>query len=177
MSFLREDLNDNNIVKCGRCENCNPKDALDKHSSHENGIKASNFLRHHAMPIEPRKQFPKDAFPNYRFTTRLPKELRAKEGRVLSKWGDAGWGKLVAEGKRNNHFSDELVNAIAEMIIQWNPVSHPTWVTCVSSLNHTTLVPDFAKKFGISEFTPKATPASLSKPKMHKSFYQYFAFF
>lgn len=146
MSFLREALTDSNIVECGRCKNCNPQGALDEDSSHENGIRASEFLKHHAMPIEPRKQFPKDAFPNYRFTTRLPEELRAEVGRVLSKWEDAGWGKLVAEGKRNNHFSDELVNAMAEMIRQWNPVSQPTWVTCVPSLNHRTLVPDFAQR-------------------------------
>ncbi len=146
MSFLREALNDNNIVECGKCENCNPEGALDKFSSQENGIKAAEFLKHHAMPIESRKQFPKDAFPHYGLTARLPENLRAEEGRVLSKWEDAGWGKLVAEGKRNNHFADELVNAIADMIIQWNPISHPTWVTCVPSLKHTTLVPDFAKR-------------------------------
>ncbi len=146
MSFLREALNDTNIIECGRCKNCNPKGALDGHSSHKNAIKASDFLKHHAIPIEPRKQFPKDAFPSYKFTTRLPKDLRAEEGRVLSKWEDAGWGKLVAEGKRNNHFSDELVDAIAEMIIQWNPVSHPTWITCVPSLKHTSLVPNFAQR-------------------------------
>ena len=146
MSFLREALNDNNIIECGRCENCNPDGALDKNSSHENAIKASDFLKHHAMPIEARKQFSKDAFPIYQFTTMIPENLRLEEGRVLSKWEDAGWGKLVAEGKRNNHFSDELVNAMAEMIIQWNPVSHPTWITCVPSLKHTTLVPDFAQR-------------------------------
>jgi len=146
MSFLREALNDNNIIECGRCENCNPDGALDKNSSHKNAIKASDFLKHHAMPIEARKQFSKDAFPIYQFKTMIPESLRLEEGRVLSKWEDAGWGKLVAEGKRNNHFSDELVNAMAEMIIQWNPVSHPTWITCVPSLKHTTLVPDFAQR-------------------------------
>jgi len=146
MSFLREALNDNNIIECGRCENCDPQNVLDKHSSHENVIKASEFLKHHAMPIAARKQFSKDAFPVYQFKTKIPEDLRAEEGRVLSKWEDAGWGKLVAEGKRNNHFSDELVNAMAEMIIQWNPITHPTWITYVPSLKHTTLVPDFAQR-------------------------------
>lgn len=146
MSFLRETLNDNNIIECGRCENCSPAGALDEHSSRENGIKASEFLKHHAMPIEARKQFSKDAFPIYQFKTNIPEGLRAEEGRVLSKWEDAGWGKLVAEGKRKNHFSDELVDAMANMIIEWNPVSHPTWITCVPSLKHTTLVLDFAQR-------------------------------
>lgn len=146
MAFLRHALNDSNIVDCGRCENCDPSNAVSGSYTHENGLMAAEFLKHHAMPIEVKKQFPKDAFPQYGFTSKLPIELRAEEGRVLSKWQDAGWGKVVANNKHNNHFNDELVDAVVDMIRQWNPVSMPTWVTCVPSLKHTELVPDFAKR-------------------------------
>lgn len=177
MSFLREALNDNNIVQCGKCENCNPQGTLDQSSSQENGIKAAEFLKHHAMPIEARKQFPKDAFPDYGFTTKLPETLRAEEGRTLSKWEDAGWGRLVAEGKRNNHFSDKLVDAMEEMIIKWNPLSHPTWITCVPSLKHTTLVPDFARRLAIRlkiPFYEVITKISHNNPQktMQNSYHQ-----
>ncbi|MDM5270781.1 RecQ family ATP-dependent DNA helicase [Sulfurovum sp. zt1-1] len=146
MAFLRQALNDSNIEDCGRCANCDPSNALSGTYAHVNGLKASEFLKHHAMPIEVRKQFPKDAFPQYGFSSRLPNELRAEEGRVLSKWQDAGWGTVVADNKHNNYFSDELVDAVADMIQAWNPVPMPTWVTCVPSLNHTELVPDFAQR-------------------------------
>ena len=80
----------------------------------------------------------------------LPRQLgslSAQEGRVLSRWGDAGWGHLVKEGKEKNYFSDELVNAVADMITQrWKPSPTPQWICCVPSLNHKTLVPDFAAK-------------------------------
>jgi ATP-dependent DNA helicase RecQ len=177
MSFLREALNDNKIVTCGRCKNCDPQNTLDESFSQKNGIKASKFLKHHEMPIEARKQFSKDAFLIYQFKTKIPEDLRAEEGRVLSKWEDAGWGKLVAEGKRNNHFSDELVDAMAEMIARWNPKQHPTWITCVPSLRHTTLVPDFtqrlAKKLNIPyyEVVTKVTKNSPQK-MMQNSYYQ-----
>lgn len=146
MAFLREELNDSNISDCGKCANCNPNRAINNTFTRENGIRATQFLKHHAMVIEPRKKFAKDALPIYGFKTKLGEDLRASDGRVLSRWEDAGWGKLVAEGKRNNHFSDDLVEAIANMIIEWNPALHPTWVTCVPSLKHTTLVPDFAQR-------------------------------
>ena len=73
--------------------------------------------------------------------------MSIEEGRILSRWGDAGWGKLVLEDKHNNHFRDELVEALAEMITErWQPDPEPEWVTCVPSINHPTLVPDFAER-------------------------------
>ena len=66
---------------------------------------------------------------------------------MLSRWGDAGWGRLVADNKRADHFDDELVVAMAEMIQQrWQPNPEPQWVCCVPSRNHVQLVPDFARR-------------------------------
>jgi ATP-dependent DNA helicase RecQ len=146
MSYLREELNDSNISDCGKCANCTSKSKLDAAFSHENGVRAAAFLRHTYIPIVPKKQFAKDAFSTYGFSSKLPEALRAQEGRVLSKWGDAGWGKLVADNKHNNYFDDKLVDAMANMIQEWNLTPSPKWITSVPSLNHTTLVPDFAKR-------------------------------
>jgi len=78
-------------------------------------------------------------------------EFQASEGRALSLWRDAGWGQLVASGKyHTNRFSDELVAACVEMIAGWNPTPTPEWVTCIPSLNHPDLVPDFAKRLAIA---------------------------
>ena len=54
---------------------------------------------------------------------------------------------LVRQGKyHNRHFADDLVAACAKMIQVWNPQPAPTWVTCVPSLRHPDLVPNFAKR-------------------------------
>lgn len=56
-------------------------------------------------------------------------------------------GKAVAQEKKTGRFSDELVEACAEMVRQrWNPHPEPTWVCCVPSLRHLDLVPDFARR-------------------------------
>ena len=146
MSYLRKVLNDSNIEDCGKCANCNPSDIISHSFSNDLGIKASKFLKHHAIPIKTKKQFAKDAFPQYGFATKIPIELQHKEGIVLSKWMDAGWGKVVADNKHNNHFNDELVDAVVDMIKEWNPTPKPTWVTAIPSLKHTDLVPTFAKR-------------------------------
>ncbi len=61
--------------------------------------------------------------------------------------GDSGWGELVKNGKyQAGYFDDALVDAIANMILRWQPKPFPSWVTCVPSLNRPNLVPNFAQR-------------------------------
>ena len=72
-------------------------------------------------------------------------DMRAETGRALCMWRDAGWGTLVHRGKyQDAHFSDDLVQACAQLVRQWNPQPAPAWVTCVPSLRHPSLVNNFA---------------------------------
>jgi len=74
-------------------------------------------------------------------------ELLAEEGRALCKWGDAGFGDLVRDGKRDGHFAERLVEAAADFFYRrWRPVALPEWVTCVPSHRHKSLVPEFARR-------------------------------
>ncbi len=108
---------------------------------------AVGFLRRTSLPIEPRLQWPTGGMPQYRLTGRIPANLQAKPGKALCVWGDAGWGGLVRKGKyQDRHFSDDLVKACVKMISEWNPQPAPTWVTCVPSLRHPDLVPNFAQR-------------------------------
>ena len=46
----------------------------------------------------------------------MKEELRLEEGRALCMWNDAGWGAMVATGRRDGHFDDRLITATVEMI-------------------------------------------------------------
>jgi len=107
-----------------------------------------DYLKHSELMLFPKKQFPKDAFPIYGFNERLVSQsLESETGRILSRWEDAGWGKVVADEKHAGAFGDDLVNAACDMILKrWNPNPFPEWVTCVPSLNHHELVPQFTRK-------------------------------
>ena len=108
---------------------------------------AITFLRRANLPIEPREMWPSGGMPIDGVKGRIPVEHRAETGKVLCAWGDAGWGDLVRKGKyRDGHFSDELVDACVQLVRDWNPQPAPTWVTCVPSLRHPDLVPDFARR-------------------------------
>ncbi|UYZ91737.1 hypothetical protein [Moraxella bovis] len=117
--------------------------------------KASYFLHRSNVIIEPRKKWATGGSTQFSQKGNINPDFQAEEGRALSIWGDAGCGKLVRQGKyQDNHFADELVNACCEMIERWQPNPKPTWVTCVPSLRHPALVPDFAERLAIKLGVP-----------------------
>ena len=147
MMFLAKELDDPHASPCGRCAVCIGEPLFPETYSQSTANRAVQFLRRSEQIIEPRKQIPYRSMPIYKFTGNLPRDLQAEQGRALAIWGDAGWGELVKSGKyQNNHFDDALVDATLNMIQRWKPKPFPTWVTCVPSLNHPTLVPDFARR-------------------------------
>lgn len=108
---------------------------------------AEEFLCRTSLPIEPRKKWPVGGMPQYGIYTASTIPYQAQPGKALCVWGDAGWGGLVRQGKyHDGHFSDDLVAACVKMIQEWNPQPSPTWVTCVPSLRHPELVPNFAQR-------------------------------
>ncbi len=108
---------------------------------------AVEFLRRTSLPIEPRKKWPDGGMPHYGVKGFIAPIHQAESGRALCIWGDAGWGGLVRQGKyHDGHFSDDLVAACVKMIQEWSPQPDPAWVTCVPSLRHPDLVPDFAQR-------------------------------
>ena len=147
MTFLARELDDPNPTDCGKCTVCLGSPLLPETCSQERINQAIQYLRRSDQVIEPRKKWPSQALPIYDFSGNIQDNLRAAEGKALSLWGDAGWGELVKQGKyRDNHFDDALVQGAFEMIQRWQPRPFPTWVTCVPSLNHPELVPNFAQR-------------------------------
>lgn len=105
------------------------------------------FLKRTGLPMEPKKQWPAGGLPQMDVKGRIPAEFQAEAGQVFCVWGDAGWGDEVRNGKyRDGRFSDPLLSATVAMLKKWNPLPPPTWVTCVPSLRHLDLVPDFARR-------------------------------
>ena len=100
----------------------------------ETVLNAVEFLRRNKIPIAPRVQG-------------VPVQRRAEQGRALCYWVDAGWGNLVRAGKYGDiRFADELVVASANLVREWQPQPALSWITCIPSLRHPDLVPDFARR-------------------------------
>lgn len=108
---------------------------------------AIDFLRRSNLPINPRKRWPQGGMPQYRVNGPIGETFQTQPGRALCVWGDAGWGSLVRLGKyHDGRFADTLVEACVKMLVEWRPWPRPTWVSCIPSLRHPNLVPDFAQR-------------------------------
>ncbi len=146
MAYLQHALNDPRAGRCGRCDNCKRRHSISPKVGRRQVLQALYFLRNMELPIKPRIRIPSGVCPQFSYNGYLLVRLRASEGRVLSRWGDAGWGRYVRQGKSAGHFSDELVAAAAKMVSRWQPTPAPQWVTCIPSSTKPRLVSSFANR-------------------------------
>ncbi|MCH8539456.1 MAG: RecQ family ATP-dependent DNA helicase [Opitutales bacterium] len=108
---------------------------------------ANQFLRRTGFPMEPRVQWPGGGLPQMGVRGRIFADRRAAKGRFLCHWGSPGWGEDIRRGKyQDRRFSDSLVTEMARLYTEWAPDPAPNWVTCIPSLRHPDLVPDFARR-------------------------------
>jgi ATP-dependent DNA helicase RecQ len=145
MQFLAEELSDPEAAPCGKCANCTG-DRVGAAYAADLAEEAARFLECLSLSFDLKKQWPQGSmFEGKR--GRIAMELRGREGRALCKWGDAGFGVLVRDGKRDGRFPDRLVDGAADLIQRrWNPQPRPEWMACVPSNRHANLVPDFARR-------------------------------
>ncbi|MBG7605925.1 MAG: RecQ family ATP-dependent DNA helicase [Actinobacteria bacterium] len=137
MKFLTDLLDDPTGDPCGVCDNCtgNP---VPNELPLELVQEADAFLRRRPLRMQPKK-------------LGIPAGERIETGRVLCRWGDAGWSPLVESGKHTDgRFDDELVAAVVDMIGEWRPDPAPEWVTAVPSTRSGGLVEDFAARLAVA---------------------------
>lgn len=146
MQFLAESLDDLSSGPCGKCAQCLRRPIVETGFDPAVAAEAGHFLRRTDYPFKCKVQVPAGAFTEYGFHGNFPEDLRAQPGRALARWGDAGWGRAVADDKHQGQFRDDLVEAVAELVARWDPQPAPQWVTCVPSRRHPDLVPDFARR-------------------------------
>ncbi len=142
MEFLRTALDDPGAAPCGHCAN-DGAEAVAHGVSEAVVLEATTYLRRDFRPLEPRKLWPAGAVSGFSGPIRI--DQRPEVGRALSMYGDAGWGRLVRDGKYvAGIFDSRLVEAAAELVARWGPDPFPSWVTAIPSASRPALVHDFA---------------------------------
>lgn len=130
MEFLARALDDPAAGPCGRCDNC--RDLKHPEPDRALVVEAIRFLKHDRHPIQSPAFFPA-GFADPHRRKKIPENERHADGVALSVYNDAGWGRLVREGKYHElGFSDELLEPSAEAVGALE--TRPAWVTWVPSL-------------------------------------------
>jgi ATP-dependent DNA helicase RecQ len=180
MQFLRMELDDPHAAPCGRCAVCLGRPIVPTEYSLGLRKVASQFIGRQYQTIKPRKRWPEGLVVEpYGWKHWIDWGLQCEEGIVLSRWDDGAWGTLVRRGKLDRHeFDEQLVTALAWIVENRMKSSvFPTWVTCIPSLNHPRLVPEFAERVARELRLPfvsavrKARPSAPQK-EMENSFQQ-----
>lgn len=147
MNYLRRALDEAVHAPCGKCDNCRDAPPIRRTQPAPETIeRAARWLQNRHIIITPRRQLvSRGTLQHHDLPYRLG-ELAANEGRVLARWGEAGWGEQIAADKHAGHFRDELVAALADYIRRWRPNPAPRWLCNIPSQRHPTLVADFARR-------------------------------
>ena len=161
MRALREELDDPHPADCGICAACaGPKfdGALDPALVRE----AALLLRSRPLVLEVKKMAPSETGA----MKKLPEEVRAEEGRALARLGDGGWDPEVRAGLREGRFSDELVQAAADLVRAW--AIPADWVAAVPSRRAGDPVTDFARRLA-ERWASRSPRCSTAPPTARRS--------
>jgi ATP-dependent DNA helicase RecQ len=175
MQFLANELDDPAPERCGRCAVC-AGPFVPSEVDQDLLVAAVAFLRRSFRLIHPRLRWPPGGVGGH--SGLIATELRAEEGRALSIYGDAGWGRLVSAAKyREERFDEQLVDGAVRLVCEaWRPDPPPVWITAIPSFR-TDLVPDFGRRLAAALDLPyrDALRKVLEKPpqkEMENSYQQ-----
>ncbi len=137
--------------RCGICDNCTGERAdhtdnteVASALSVDLVAAAERFLRTRPIEFSAKKMYLDHETGGRK---RIPAGELSQNGRVLSMWGDAGWGQLVRDGRTGpRRFDDRLIEALAELVDTWTPDPAPEWIASVPSNRRPELVADLAER-------------------------------
>lgn len=148
MEYIANVLDDPDAKACGSCANCVGQPLLKVEVLESLVLQAQQFIREDFNIIGARKQWPSGE--RIDGGNRISAELLCETGRVLSNYGDAGWGKLVSSGKYKDAFFDnQLVEASGLLLENFIRDNNIKWVTSVPSIRRPELVKSFAERLAL----------------------------
>jgi ATP-dependent DNA helicase RecQ len=123
MEFLRRQLDDEQAVPCGRCDNCAGVRFQDKVSAAALDA-ARGELGRPGVEVEPRKMWPTGLTAvGVDLKGRIPQGELSCSGRALGRLSDIGWGNrlrpILAPQASDGPVSDDVVSAVVSVLADW----------------------------------------------------------
>lgn len=140
MRFLSQTLDDPYAQDCGRCDNCTTP-WLSLQTTDEARRQAQNVLSRPGIEIAPRRMWPTG------MQLKGKIRLQYEPGRALSRLTDLGWGKRLRQlfEQPDQPVADDLVEAVVEVLADWDWAQRPVAVLSMPSPNRPQLVTSLAQ--------------------------------
>ncbi|GHG45008.1 RecQ family ATP-dependent DNA helicase [Streptomyces griseocarneus] len=123
MEFLRRQLDDEQAVPCGRCDNCaGPRFTAEVSSGALDASRGE--LGRPGVEVEPRRMWP-TGMPavGVDLKGRIPAGEQAAPGRALGRLSDIGWGNrlrpLLAPQAPDSEIPDDVADAVVTVLADW----------------------------------------------------------
>lgn len=174
--FVVNALDDMETDTCGVCGNCCPEQRFPIQASQKTLEEVQHHLNHLYFPILPRKKYPMGV------KSPLGKSFLpyvCETGLALAKYGEAGFGKWVAEDKYDTEitrYRQELVKKSGEAIKETLPMDAIKGIAFVPSLRCQKVAhfaEDLATELGLPLYDFFTKTSSEPQKKMEHSHYQY----
>ncbi|WP_328861926.1 RecQ family ATP-dependent DNA helicase [Streptomyces sp. NBC_00306] len=188
MEFLRRQLDDEEAVPCGRCDNCAGGRFSDKVS--DTALDAARGeLSRPGVDLDPRKMWPTGlSAVGVNLKGRIPEGEQAFTGRALGRLSDIGWGNrlrpMLTAQSPDAPVTDDVVNAVVTVLADWakgpggwasgapDAPARPVGIVTVASRSKPQLVGSLGARIaevgrmpllGSVEYAPEATDTRISR--------------
>ncbi|MFD3439880.1 RecQ family ATP-dependent DNA helicase [Streptomyces sp. NPDC058685] len=188
MEFLRRQLDDEEAVPCGRCDNCAGGRFSDKVS--DTALDAARGeLSRPGVELDPRKMWPTGlSAVGINLKGRIPEGEQAFTGRALGRLSDIGWGNrlrpMLTAQAPDAPVTDDVVNAVVTVLADWakgpggwasgapDASARPVGIVTVASRSRPQLVGSLGTRIaevgrmpllGSVEYAPEATDTHISR--------------
>ncbi|MCU4799805.1 RecQ family ATP-dependent DNA helicase [Halobacteria archaeon HArc-gm2] len=142
--FIDDELDGSLDADCGHCANCSGPFRPESVDDEELVSAAVDHYRAESWDeISPRYYMPDEDG-----RSKIAEDRKPEPGRVLSVYGDPGYGELVRRAQDDgDRYDEELIDAAVHHVdTEWNPSPAPTWVTAVPSPTDKKRVDDLARR-------------------------------
>jgi ATP-dependent DNA helicase RecQ len=150
MEFLRQELDDPEAARCGRCDNCTGQ-RWEVDVPAAGAEAARERLARPGTTVEPRKMWPTgmkelgiDA------SGKIPATALAEPGRALGRLTDIGWGTalraLLSEQTPDGPITDQLADAMVQVLASWDWKQRPAAVVSMPSRTRPELITSLAQR-------------------------------
>ncbi len=159
MEFLRGQLDDPEAATCGRCDRCTGRSWPTEVAAGQRESAAAHLDRP-GVAVVPRRQWPTGMSDlGVEVSGKIGDRVGAEQGRALARLTDIGWGavlrRALAADASDEPVSDQLFQAVVDVLAAWPWSERPAGVVTLPSLTRPRLITDLASRIAqVGRMTP-----------------------